>query len=124
MHQTVSEFFIRPTGSVANSRFGMNKDHAHTVIVTTCFRYLIFCVTHTVANGGKELPDVEDWTPEHFDTYVRYLHEIPLINYALSYVKDHIRMCSSAERERHLSLASRELDGSETPFLFGAREGF
>ena len=102
MHHTVSEFFLRPDGSVAKSQFRMNGPDAHTMIITTCIRYLIFCSAHTNPSfNGDSIPSsVRIWTTKDFDAYVRYLHERPLIHYALSHLRDHL--CQIPEFPNHL----------------------
>ena len=101
MHQTVIEFFLRPGGSVTNSRFAMSKEIAHMRIATTCLRYLIVLAASTV-NGQHRSPQVHLWELQHFEGYVQLLDEWPLLNYALSYVKDHLCKLSGFPSRGHL----------------------
>lgn len=86
MHQTVREFFLRPSSAVAASDFKMSEKDAHICISITCIRYLILCE----ANLAERLPDAEYWTPRHFKDCAQYLHEMPFMAYALSYLSYHI----------------------------------
>jgi len=90
MHQTVSEFFLRPDGPATNSQFRMTRYDAHTTIITTCIRYLIFFSAHTYPKGDSSPPRVDLWATEDFEAYVKYLEERPLIHYALSHLQDHL----------------------------------
>ncbi|KAF8538316.1 hypothetical protein BDD12DRAFT_794098, partial [Trichophaea hybrida] len=83
MHQTVREFFLRPT---AKSRFRMSYEDSHIRISITCLRYLMLCA----ANTSLELPSVDTWTPKHYEAYAEYLKKRPFINYALSHLTQHI----------------------------------
>jgi len=82
MHQTVREFFLRPDGYVASSKFRMEEKDAHTRISMACIRYLMLCAANTTL--ANKLPSIKYWTPEHFEAYARYLNERPLISYAIS----------------------------------------
>ncbi|KAF8253297.1 hypothetical protein K440DRAFT_679197, partial [Wilcoxina mikolae CBS 423.85] len=90
MHQSVSEFFLRPDGSAANSQFRMISHDAHTTIVTTCIRYIIYCSALTNPYGEYAPLSIENWATEDFETYIKYLDDRPLINYALSHLRDHV----------------------------------
>ncbi|KAF8531181.1 hypothetical protein BDD12DRAFT_767460, partial [Trichophaea hybrida] len=102
MHQTVLEFFLhsdgpaavflRSDGPVAETSFRMTDNDIHIRISVVCIRYLMLCATNfTVAN---EIPNVESWMSNHFEAYARYLKDRPLINYALSHLKQHLDNCS------------------------------
>jgi len=119
MHRTVSEFFLRSEGPLAKSRFRMSKDDAYTTIVTTCIRYLIFCAAHTALSQENELPHIEFWASKHFEDYVRYLDQRPLINYALSHLKDHIGSDSQAANISDLvSLLVNGISSTTAYYLF------
>jgi len=93
MHQTVREFFLRPNGHVAKSKFMIctSYEYAHARISITCLRYLMLCAASGLLDN--ELPTVDQWTSENFETYTQYLNDRPFINYALSYLKRHMDNC-------------------------------
>jgi len=87
MHQTVREFFLKPNGPVAISRFKMREDDARKTISMICFRYLILFVARSTQ--ADELPNPEFWEPVHFRKYVEHLNERTLIDFALSHFQQH-----------------------------------
>jgi ankyrin repeat protein len=105
MHQTVREFFLYSDGSAAKSKFSMSHEDAHSRISIACLRYLILCVTSTTLEN--ELPSVDSWTAEHFETYTQHLNDKPFINYALSYLTQHINVC---KQDANISRFVSQLD--------------
>ncbi|CRG91472.1 Ankyrin repeat domain-containing protein 50 [Talaromyces islandicus] len=91
IHQTVREFFLRPNGYVANSKFKMNEKDAHKSISITCVRYLMICATKKAL--AQSQPDVLSWSPQHFEDFAQNLDEMQFANYALCYLKHHIGDC-------------------------------
>ncbi|KAF8243182.1 hypothetical protein K440DRAFT_589996, partial [Wilcoxina mikolae CBS 423.85] len=89
MHQTVREFFTKPDGTVSSSRFHTTAYNAHSRISTTCIRYLLFCATYTLMDRNC-IPEIASWKEEHYESYARYLHERPFINYVILHLKDHL----------------------------------
>jgi hypothetical protein len=92
MHQTVREFFLQSTVDETCSQFMLSSQNAqmaaHKAISTTCADYLRLCfINPTMQNG---FPDIERWTPNHYETYAKYLDQWPLINYALENFKEHL----------------------------------
>jgi ankyrin repeat protein len=128
MHQTVRDFFLRQNGSVANSKFRMSEYEAHRMISTICIQYLVFCAQHprvtikTTSKGDEfELPPLDSWMLENFVTYIQYLHERPLINYALEHLQTHICRCPEAMNS-NISLISelKKLPaGNPARYVFG-----
>ncbi|KAF8248994.1 hypothetical protein K440DRAFT_677960, partial [Wilcoxina mikolae CBS 423.85] len=92
MHQTVREFFFQPNGPVASSKFRMIEGDSHIRITTTCIRYLAFCAAY-ITTQFPHITHIDSWTPENFESYVKYLKQRPFINYALGHTKDHIAKC-------------------------------
>ncbi|KAF8244518.1 hypothetical protein K440DRAFT_666268, partial [Wilcoxina mikolae CBS 423.85] len=90
MHQTAREFCLRTMCSVdtSMSRLRMSHDDSHLKMSITCIRYLTLCVSRTAL--GDEFPSIDSWTSKHFEAYVLYLHDRPLLNYILRYLKYHI----------------------------------
>jgi len=111
MHQTVREFFLRPGVSTAAPRLSMSENDAHLRIAIACIRYLTLC-SGQAATHGAESQHVDAWEPESFKAYVRYLHQRPLINYALNHLEDHFRKCTDAT---NLSDIISQLAGELTP---------
>ncbi|KAF8250955.1 hypothetical protein K440DRAFT_596776 [Wilcoxina mikolae CBS 423.85] len=93
MHQTAREFLLQHHKSEAVSRLSMSENDAHVRIATTCLRYLTLWAGRS-ATHGTIFQSVERWKSETFEAYVRYLDERPLINYALSHLRDHTSRCS------------------------------
>jgi ankyrin repeat domain-containing protein 50 len=91
MHQTVREFFLRSNGYVANTKFRISEEDAHSCISITCIQYLILCAASITL--AKRPPDIKSWTSKHYEDYVQYLDGRPLANYALCYLKHHIDGC-------------------------------
>ncbi|KAF5650598.1 ankyrin repeat domain protein [Fusarium sp. NRRL 52700] len=89
MHQTVREFFLRPNGCVARSKFKMVAEHAHASMAITCIRYLMLCT----ANMATRPSDVRNWNLQDFESCVLYINERPLASYALKYLKYHLDRC-------------------------------
>jgi hypothetical protein len=111
MHQTVREFFLRPGVSAAASRLSMSENDAHLRIAIACIRYLTLYARQTTTYGA-EFQHVDNWKPENFKAYVQYLHQRPLINYALNHLEDHTRKCTDAT---NLSGISSQLVSELTP---------
>jgi len=113
MHQTVREFLLRPKGPCSSVDFGVIEDYieVHAKIATTCIRYLIFAVL--ARTRISESPRIEAWTSEHFEAYVKHLHDMPLLNYALSHLQDHLQRCRGApDNEDLLSQLVKHLTAS------------
>ncbi|KAF5661331.1 kinesin [Fusarium denticulatum] len=89
MHQTVREFFLRPNGCVARSKFKMVAEHAHASMAITCIRYLMLCI----ANMGTRPSDVRNWNLHDFESCVHYINQKPLASYALMHLKYHLDRC-------------------------------
>lgn len=116
MHQTVREFFLRPNGCVASSKFKMNERDARISISITCIRYLTLCAANTTL--ANKLPDIKSWTSKHFELYAQYLNERPLTNYALCHLKHHIDgSCQAANILRFVSQFVEELTGNPAAYL-------
>ncbi|KAH7111345.1 hypothetical protein B0J11DRAFT_447573, partial [Dendryphion nanum] len=91
MHQTVREYFLRPDRSVVKSQFSIDEEEAHIRISITCIRYMLLYTANTAVVG--DFRDIRSWTPEGFENYAKYLDERPLLNYALSYLEQHVKGC-------------------------------
>ena len=116
MHSTVREFFLRPNGCVANSKFKMSEKDAHISISITCIRYLMLCVANTTL--ANKLPDIKSWTSKHFELYAQYLNEKPLINYVLCHLKHHIDgSCQAVYILRFVSQFVEELTDNPAAYL-------
>jgi ankyrin repeat domain-containing protein 50 len=116
MHQTVREFFLRPNGYAADSKFKMSEKDAHISISITCIRYLMLCAANTTMTN-KHL-DIKYWTSKHFELCAQYLNEMPLTNYVLSHIKHHIAdSCQDANILRLVSQFVEELTGSPAAYL-------
>ncbi|ETR99603.1 ankyrin [Trichoderma reesei RUT C-30] len=87
MHQTVRDFFLRPHGYAAQTRFLMREKDAIEYVAKMCVRYLILCSRCTIL--AKRLPATSLWNWQHFDAYVRYLNRRPLVSYALSFFEQY-----------------------------------
>jgi len=116
MHQTVREFFLRPNGYVAKSKFSMSNNHDSQLRISiTCIRYLMLCAAKSLQN---EPPNIESWDSEHFEAYARYINERPFINYALSHLKNHMDGCRQDPNISHfVSQLAERLIGSPAFFL-------
>jgi hypothetical protein len=87
----------------------------HARIATTCIRYLIF-FAELARTRISESPRIEAWTPESFEEYVKHLHDMPLLNYALSHLQDHLQRCGgAADKEDLLSQLVKHLTASNSP---------
>ncbi|KAL7808677.1 hypothetical protein V8C26DRAFT_412845 [Trichoderma gracile] len=83
MHQTVRDFFLRPHGYAAQTKFQMREGDAIKHVAKMCIRYLILCSRCTTL--AEKIPATSLWNWQHFDVYVRYLNRRPLVSYALSF---------------------------------------
>jgi hypothetical protein len=103
MHQTVREFLLRPKGPRSLADFGVIEDYikVHARIVTACICYLIFFAT-LARTRISESPRIEAWTSERFEEYVKHLHDMPLLNYALNHLQDHLQRCRGAANKEDL----------------------
>lgn len=111
MHQTVREFLLRPKGPRSLVDYWVIEDYikAHARIATTCIRYLIF-FAELAKTRISESPRIEAWTSESFEEYVKHLHDMPLLNYALSHLQDHLQKCrGAADKEGLLSQLVKHL---------------
>ncbi|KAF8533665.1 hypothetical protein BDD12DRAFT_473820 [Trichophaea hybrida] len=121
MHQTVREFFLYPKQDEANSPFMMTglrgQKAAHIAITTTCVRYLQFCFLNSSIQD--DFPSVQAWASNHFEAYVKYLDQWPLINYALEYLKEHLDGCGQEEKTSLLvsTLINQLIDNQSSRFL-------
>ncbi|KAF4444217.1 ankyrin repeat domain-containing 50 [Fusarium acutatum] len=98
MHQTVREFFLRPNGCVAMSKFKMVGEDAHVSMAITCIRYLMLCT----ANMATRPSDVRNWKLDDFVSCVHYINQRPLASYALTYLKYHLDRCQGDPYVRRL----------------------
>ncbi|CVK85250.1 uncharacterized protein FPRN_06873 [Fusarium proliferatum] len=98
MHQTVREFFLRPNGYVAMSKFKMVGDDAHVSMAITCIRYLMLCT----ANMATRPSDVRKWNLQDFVSCVHHINQRPLASYALAHLKYHLDRCRGDAYVRRL----------------------
>lgn len=91
MHQTVREFFLKPYGYVANSKFKIVKKDAQNCITTACVQYLVLCALNILSVSRPQ--DVGSWTPNHFEDFAKYLDGRPLAAYALRHLEHHVDRC-------------------------------
>ncbi|KAF8538648.1 hypothetical protein BDD12DRAFT_740491, partial [Trichophaea hybrida] len=91
IHQTVREFFLRPNGLPAESKFNMSHVDVHARISITCLRYLMLCTINTSLES--DFPSFDSWTLEHFKGYTKHLNDRPFIGYVLHHLKQHMDGC-------------------------------
>jgi hypothetical protein len=92
----------------------MSHDGSHLKMSITCIRYLRVCVARTALGDG--FPNIDSWTSKHYEAYVRYLNDRPLINYILRYLKYHIGCsCQIADVSYQISQLVEELLVSGNP---------
>jgi ankyrin repeat protein len=60
-------------------------------------------------------PNIEFWTSEHFEAYVRYLNKRPFAIYALSYLEKHLHRCEDARISGLVSQLYEQLTDSKNP---------
>ncbi|KAF8534157.1 hypothetical protein BDD12DRAFT_757825, partial [Trichophaea hybrida] len=90
MHPTAREFLIRTIPCSLNFSFQINEK-AHGVITSTWVRYLMLCFTSPRMRDN--FAEIKNWSPRDFRNYAEYMNEWPLIEYILSYIKDHHDLC-------------------------------
>jgi hypothetical protein len=97
MHQSAREFFLQIEREKPDSKFALNREEAHRAITTTSIRYLMLCFTIPEPVMRYTFSNVNTWSSEDFQIYVRYMGEWPWINYALHYLKNHHELCGQKE---------------------------
>ncbi|OTA03028.1 hypothetical protein A9Z42_0034750 [Trichoderma parareesei] len=116
MHQTVRDFFLRPHGYAARTKFLMRERDAIKYVAKMCVRYLILCSKCTTL--AEKVPATSLWNWQHYDVYVRYLNRRPLVSYALSFFEQY---GNRRNREFGVSDLVAELDqgrGISAPFVY------
>jgi len=99
MHQTVRNFLLL-SSSLAQLR--IDKSIIHCEITIASYRYLdLFC------QGPQNIQltkDLELWTTDNFEHFVRYIGQWEWINYIVSYLPAHLRKCRPNEQVDRLKL--------------------
>ncbi|KAL7812110.1 hypothetical protein V8C44DRAFT_364804 [Trichoderma aethiopicum] len=104
MHQTVRDFFLRPHGYAAQTKFLMSERDAVKHVARICIRYLTLCARCTTL--AESMPPPRLWSWQHYIEYVRFLDKRPLVSYALSFFEQHGKSCNG---ELELSYLTAEL---------------
>ncbi|KAF8531950.1 hypothetical protein BDD12DRAFT_902622 [Trichophaea hybrida] len=118
MHQTAREFLISTIPTTSTLKFEINDNESHGPITSMCVRYLMLCFTSSAARD--RFSKIDNWGPEDYRVYVKYLNEWPLLDYTFRYIKDHHdRDRKNESVSPHVITLVRQLTDNQVSYFLG-----